>query len=509
MPVYAICPICSKTIEISREPKLTCPECESQFGYAELQRTQLLIDEDMEQVELEKAKRYFNSGDFTNALNHFKFALEYNKNSYVAQYYLGLSNIYSHDVMDMIAGNKGEGIQIQDRFKFVPVLVDMVKKSLLALSYSNAAIPDKLAFITEVLTETKAIITRRLLNRDSMFTNNIDAYRKQSIADLTLIMELFTIDREQIMSFAPEVAKALAELVDCCLKVCYKAVQTVIHDDKLYTPNDFDYKKLSALCNELCFFGHSFDPNFDSSPYSPDFSQNYDFNIKVLKKFEEFDSKHQTHGKKHIITDIDEYEAILKEAAKALKFTYTNCYRSMCSRQVARHSELFFKGFDLVYRLLLPSVVQMEDKQMELRPNKYPDIEERCDMLTRFLVDAYELNPNTIGAGLHNFYEKLYEIMSIHYVPAIEQMGKNKSRNNLYYQQILFDCAISCAPALRKYVDFSPETDKARAKLVKICRNATEEFLLHAGITIDEIEQSNFFRPILHISNALVEEENE
>ncbi|MCH5155472.1 MAG: zinc ribbon domain-containing protein [Clostridiales bacterium] len=495
MPIYAICPICSKTIEIARLPKLTCPECGSQFGYAELQRKHLLVDEVAERTALNAAKDYFMNGDFSEALEHFKHVLESNQNSYAAKYYIMMCEMYL---------NEGKG----DPYKVMPDVVDMIRQSLLTLSHANVTIEDKLAFITAMLSETKIIITRRLLDRDELFEKDIDEYRKLSISDLTVLLNLFTLDRELIMSFAPEVAKALSELVDCAIKVCYKAVQTVMHGNKLLTPNDADYKKLSALVNELCFFGHSLDPNFDSSPYSPDFTQNYGLNEKLLNKFEDFDRKNQANAKKHIIGDIKAYEALQAECAKMLKFTYLNCYRSMCSRQVARHAQLFFDGFELIYRLLLPNVVQVEGKHIEVRTNKYSDIEERCDMLTRFLVDAYELDENIIGAGLHAYYEKLYDIVSAYYVPEIEKMGKSKARNNLYYQQLLYDCACSCVPALRKYVDFSLDVDKVRAKLVKICRNATEEFLLHAGITIDEIEQSNFFRPMLHISNALVEEEN-
>lgn len=497
MAIFAICPVCSKTIEIERQPKLTCPECGSQFGYAELQRRHLTIDERTERSELAMAKDYFVNGEFMNAQQHFKLALEANGNSYAAKYFVMLCDIYLHEAGD------------SDDYDTMSAVVDMIRQSLAILSQSNVSVADKLAFITAMLAETKIIIMRRLNARDELFESDIDSYRSKTVSDLTKLLELFKIEREQIMSFAPEVSAALYEIVDCAIKVCYKAVQTVMVNDELNTPSDADYKKLSSLCNDLCFFGHSFNSYFDSSPYSPDFSKNYEYNKKVLGRLKEFDEKNKVNAKKNAIGDIDAYEKLLEDCEKALRFTYLSCYRSMCSRQVARHAQLFFDGFDLVYRLLTPRVALLDGKNIQVRISKYAEISEYCDMLTRLLVDAYELNPEVISAGLHAYYEKLYEIVSANYLPEMDKLLKNSNRNNLYYQQLLYDCACSCLPALKKYVDISYETDKVRVKLVNICQSATEDFLLHAGITIDEIEQSNFYRPLLQISNALVEEENE
>lgn len=502
MPVYAVCPVCSKTIEIERLPKLVCSDCGSRFGYAELQNKHLIVDERAEKKEINAAKDYFLNGEFTSALEHFNRALEANANSHAAKYFSLLCEIYLHDTGD----NKELDSLSEKAYDVIAAIVDMIRQSLAVLSRGNATVADKLAFITAMLSETKALIIERLSARDEMFKNNIDEYRKQSISDLTNLLELFKIDREQIMSFAPGVVNALAALVDCAIRICYKAVQTVKVGDDFVTPNDDDYKKLSSLCNELCFFGHSFNPYFDTAPYSPNFTQNYNYNKKVLTKIKEFDDKNKT--KKNVIADIKGYEALLAECEKALKFTYLSCYRSMCSRQVVQHAQLFYDGFELVYKLLLPRVTSVDKKQIEVRAIKYADMAERCDILTRFLVDAYELD-ESIGIGLHEYYEKLYDIVSSYYLPEIDKLSKNKERNNSQYQKLLYECACSCAPALKGYVDFSSETDKVRVKLVKICRDATEEFLLHSGMSIDDIEQSNFFRPLLQISNALVDEENE
>lgn len=500
MSVTAICPFCSKTISVERVPKVACSECGGQFGFAELQRKRLIVDRNVEAAELASAKDYFTNGEFLSASEHFKRALAANKNSYSAKYFVMLCDIYLHEVDTNSAD--------PNSFDIMSAVVEMIGEALLTLSRANVTVADKLAFITAMLAETKIIITRRLSGRDELFENDINKYRAASISDLTKLLDLFKMDREQIMSFAPEVSKALAEIVDCAIRVCYKAVQTVAVGEDLFAPSDTDYKKLSALCNELCFFGHTFDREFNGNVYSPDFTQNYMLNEKVLSRFAKFDENNRAYAKKNMIGDIGEYDGILAECVKALKFTYLNCYRSLCSRQVEQHAQLFYNGFELLYRLLMPRVVLADKKRVEVRSAKFADIVDWCDILTRFLVDSYQLD-DAVGKALHEYYEKLYDIVDTYFVPEMNKLANSKNANNNVYQKLLFDCACCCAPALRKYVDFSAETDKARVKLVKICKTATEDFLLHSGLSIDEIEQSNFYRPILQISNAVMDEENE
>ncbi len=501
MPILAICPECSKTIIVERIPKIACPECGNQFNFVELQKNKLIIDASTEAAELAAARDNYAKNDYVRAADHFKRAYEANKNSYTAQYYLALCEIYKN-IADSAYNVMGR-------------VVDMVRSSLITMSRANVAVTDKFAFITTMLSEIKTIITRRLNARDGLFESDIDAYRKVSISDLTDLINLFKIDRELIMSFAPQVAAAMTELADCAIKVCYKSVQTVMVGDKLYTPNDADYKRIMSLCNEYCFFAHSFDPAFDTKEYSPDFTPNYVYNDKVLRRFKKFDEANQINAKKHLISNIGEYENILEECKRALEFTYLNCYRSMCSRQVKQHSQLFFNGFELLFRLMTPRVVAADKKRVEIRVEKFADTVDRCDILTRFLVDAYELDPG-IGGSLHAFYEKLYSIVSMYYLPEFDKLSKNinkimEIRGDEYfaYQKLLFDCACCCAPALRKYVDFSAEPDKTRNKLVKICKRVTDDFLLLSNFRIDELEQSNFYRPILQITTAVMDETEE
>lgn len=501
MPVYAICPCCFKTISVERVAKLTCPECGEQFVFTDLQKQRLLVDPLLEKRELSIAKECFVNADFSGAYEHFNKALDANRNSYSAQYFVLLCEIY---------------LKENDKnFDVMSNVMNMLQTSLNVMARATAPVTDKLSFISAMLAETKIIITRRLTLRTKLFETDIDEYRKVSIADLSKLLNLFKIDRELMMSFAPEVVSALIEIADCAIKICYKAVQTVDVGDELRSPSDDDYKQLLSLCNDYCFFAHSLNPDFDGNNYSPDFTPNYKLNEKVLTRFEKFDEANRPYAKKHLIGYITEYENILVECEKALRFTYLNCYRSMCSRQNKQHAQLFYDGLKLVYRLLLPRVVMNDKKKVEIRVGKFVDIVEHCDILTRFLVDSYELN-NGIADELHDFYEKLYEIVDMYFVPDVEKIvkalnklkGARQEEVNIYLN-VLFDAACCCAPALKKYVDFSIGKDKTRIKLAKVCKQAAEDFLILSNFKIEELEQSNFYRPILQISTAILEETDE
>ena len=138
---------------------------------------------------------------------------------------------------------------------------------------------------------------------------------------------------------------------------------------------------------------------------------------------DKFDEANKPYEKKRLIGFISEYENMLADCETALRFTYLNCYRSMCSRQNKQHAKLFFDGLKLVYRLLFPRVVMNDKKLVEVRFGKFVDIVDWCDILTRFLVDSYEID-NSIADRLHDFYEKLYEIIDMYVVPDIERIEK-------------------------------------------------------------------------------------
>ena len=238
MPVLAICPHCYKTINVERTASSLVPIA-ARSSVCGIAKNKLLVDPRVEARELSSAKNHFVNADFAGAYGHFKKALDANLNSYTAQYFVALCDIYLHET------NKS--------FDVMNGIVSMTRNALTVMSRSNAPVADKLTFIKAMLSDVKIIVTRRLASRDKLFDSDIEAYRKVSIADLEKLLELFKIDRELIMSFAPEVTAALVELVECAVKTCYKAVQTVEKDGELFSPNDEIYKNCCRFATTIAF----------------------------------------------------------------------------------------------------------------------------------------------------------------------------------------------------------------------------------------------------------------
>ena len=154
MPLHAVCPVCLKTIEIERLPKLVCPDCGSRFGYAELQGKHLIVDERAEKKEITIARDYFLNGEFMSALEHFNRALVANANSHAAKYFSLLCDIYLNDN----GYDKSSDTMSEKPYDVIAAIVDMIRQSLLTLSRGNATVADKLAFITAMLSERKVLI---------------------------------------------------------------------------------------------------------------------------------------------------------------------------------------------------------------------------------------------------------------------------------------------------------------------------------------------------------------
>lgn len=498
MSKLAVCPVCMKTIGIERSTR-QCPNCGQPITYSEIQKNKLLVDTDLEVNEIKLAKDLFVNTDFLGASEHFKKALDANKNSYLSNYFASLCEIYLKE--------SNQNFNVMER------VIDTVKSSLTLMSRANVTADDKLTFISAMLAEIKIIVINRLKSRDDIYNTDVVTYRKRSIADLQKLMELFKIDGELLMTFSPSISVYLLEIIDCAISVCYKAVQTVAIGGELYLPTDLEYKQLVMLCNDYCFFAQSFNPQFNARNYLPDFTQNNMLNEKVLNRFDKFDESNKANSKRYLIGDIDEYNDILQECKKAITFTYRSCYRSMCSRHCDQHLHLLVDGLNLLYRILMPRAVMVEKKRVVLQIGNFVDIVDWCNTLTNIISDLKSYDENA-DRSLHDFYDKLLAIVEMYFMPEFEKSAKlvNKMQATRgddfkYYERLLYTSACCCMPALKTYVSYTTEgKDKSRSRLVKLCKTICEEFLMLWGYKIDDLEQSNFYRPILDLYNAVLEE---
>lgn len=469
------------------------------MSFTELQKQKSIIDTGLEAKEFAAGKDYFVNTEFLGASTHFKKALAANKNSYLSQYFASLCDIYLNE------GNAGYGIMEH--------AVETIKSSLILMSRSNIGVTDKLNFITAILVEMRIIIISCIKSRNDLYDVNISEYRKKTIADLRQLLPLFEIDSELIMMYTPAIANVLTEIADCAIAACHKAVQTVAVGIDIFAPSDYEYKQILSLCNSYCFFATSLCPDYDAKKYVPDFTQNNLLNDKVMSRFAKFDEQNKANAKKYIIGDIDEYDDISAECEKAVFFTEQNCFRAMCDVNYSKRATLLSDGLHMICRLLTPRVTVTDKKKVSIKVyDKFSDIVDKCASLSRFLNGAAETDVPAEEIQ-RAYYAKLLSVVDMYfyaeynkYTKFVNKLKETRGEDYKFYEKFLFDVACCCVPAFKSFVAFSRDKDKNRGKLVKIAKQACEEFLMLWDYRIDNIDQSGVYRPILDIYNAVLKE---
>ncbi len=498
MAISAICMHCLKTISIEPIGQTVCPDCGRPLNTAELKKNGLVIDAAREASEFALAKDCFKNTEFLSASEHFRKALDANKNSYLSQYFIRLCDIYLNESLP--------------KFDIMRSAVDAVVSSLDLVSRSGVSVNDKLNFVVAMLTEIRIIILNRLNSGDEKYETDIKAYRAEKLKDLGTLLELFKIDGELLMTFSPNVKTILFEIADRAIAVCHKTIQSVIIGEELFVPSENDIKKLQSLCNDYCFFATSFSADYDVKKYTPDFTQNDLLNEKVKSRFEKFDAKNKSNARKFIVDDVKEYNAILSECDKALTFTYYNCFVSMCDPKLEKRGDLIKEGLLFLYRIFTPRIVIGDKKRVEIHIDKFVNLYDKFGMFSKFLDDA-ELFGKYGSESFKMFFARLHGIIDLYFTDIydkhtkiIDRLKQTRGEDFEYYEKILLNTAVACACALNEFVPYSKEKDKNRARLVKICKLATDEFLMLRDYNISELEQSNIYRPILDISNAVLKE---
>lgn len=498
MKMLAICPFCKKTVSIEKTDKTPCPECGTAIPSAELRKQGLIVDSALEAKEFAIAKDWFVNTEFLSAEQHFLKALDANKNSYLSMYFSKICDIYLNES--------------SPNYDIMNAVLDAVNSSLTLLSRASVKISDRLAFVIAMLNETKIVIMNRLRSHDALYETDIESYRKEKISDLAKLSALFKIDGETLMTYSPDVAAALYEIADCAVALCHKTVQTVAIGEELHSPTDQEYNELVRLNGDYCFYASSFVAGYDVNKYTPDFSQVHLLVEKVDSRFEKYEAKDKHNIKKHLIGEEAEYNDILAECKKAVTFVYITCFRSLCDKNYPERNDLIKHGIKLLYKLITPRVVLDDRKKPDIHLDKFVFVAENLATLSDFLDDASKVD-DFAAESLKEFYASLLDIIYTYFVPEFEKYTKhvNKLKSTRdddykYYGKLLFNVVCCCASALKVYVPLELGKDKDRIRLVKICKAASEDFLMLWDYKIAELEQSNIYRPILDVYNAVLKE---
>lgn len=474
-----------------------CPNCGQSLDINVIKKNNLVIDVEREALEFTTGKDYFVNTEFLIASEHFKKALKANANSYLSLYFAMLCETYLNEAA------KDYDVMAQ--------AVATVKEPLDVMARANINVDERLKFITSILAEIKIIIINRLRKHDELFDVDPTSYRKEEIKDLQTLLQLFKTDDELLMTYSPAVRAVLIDIADTAIAICHKAVQTVAVGGDLFSPTGYEYNRLLSLNNDFCYFAQSFDPEYDVKKYTPDFTQNNLLNEKVQSRFEKYNAENRAYIKKHLVHSLVEYDSILEECDKALTFTHLSCFRSMCDPKFEERQKLLLDGLEFLYKLLTPRVMLNDSKKPVINVNKYYYISGKCAILTEFLKDVATFNDP--DETLRNFYEEICTIVEIYMLPEFEKNTKvinkiKEVKGEAYsrYERFLYELACATSPALTELVNFGENTKGPRARLIKYCKKACEDFLMLRDYRIEEIEQSNVFSPILNIYNAVMKE---
>ena len=476
-----------------------CPICGQALGLQYLEENHLMIDTAAADEEYRLANQYFENTDFLSAGEHYKKVLLHNPNHYLADYYAHLCEIYEND--DKPDYNLPKGI------------IEALTASIDKLSLSQVNWNAKLDFLNSVLHQTHIILS-------SHFNRIYEAYEKTEMWDIlrdkclqiaNAVKELSNIDKEHLMAFDGSVAKALISIADLAICACQKVVQPhLLKESTLDLPTDFEYEKAKSAYETLLFYATSLDAQYTFSSYKPDYTGNLLYNESVISKLNHYNNENRSNHKKLLSTPSDALDAFRAEAEIAVKYSYHTCFKGLYAPQNDQaRIAIINDSISFCFELLMPRVFIGEDKHVLIEVKTYADANDLAFYLNGFLSEFADYNRRLTAEYLNRFYKQLFELTRTYFAVVYNSYNKfvNKIKESRdeefhYYNEFLHQIIYSAAFALQEIVSFDDHMLGDRIKLLKLGKQATEEFLLLNDYRIEELEHSAKYSDVLDIFNA-------
>ena len=504
MNFYAICPFCKKSIFVEENLSggYACPICGQALGIAYLEENHLIIDAAAADEEYRLANQYFENTDFRAAGEHYKKVLGYNPNHYLADYYAHLCDIYENE--DKPDFNLPKGI------------VEALQAAVDKLSLSQVTLSAKTEFLHSVLHQTHIILS-------SHFNRIYEAYEKTEMWDIlrdkclriaNAVKELTIIDKEQLVAFDGSIAKALISIADLAICACQKVVQPhLLKESKLDLPTDFEYEKAKSAYETLLFYATSLDAGYTFSSYKPDYTGNLLYNESVISKLNRYNNENRSNQKKLLSTPSTELDGFRADAEIAVKYSYHTCFKGLYApKNDQARIAIVNDSISFCFEMLMPRVFIGEEKHVVIEVNSYADAKDVAFYLRGFLTEFADYNRRLTAEYLNRFYRQLHEITRTYF--AVVYNSYNKYVNKIkeargeeyhYYNDFLHQIVCSCAPALKEIVSFDDHAVADRIKILKLGKQAAEEFLLLNDYRIEELEHSAKYSDVLDVFSAFDE----
>ncbi|MDE7395822.1 MAG: hypothetical protein K2M95_06865 [Clostridiales bacterium] len=498
---YAICPFCKKSIFVEENLSggYACPICGQALGLSYLQTHNLIINTEAANEEYRLAHQYFENTDFFAAGEHYKKVLTYNPNHYLANYYAHLCDIYEHE-------DKTD-------FNVPKAIIEALKSSIDKLSLSQVKLNDKIEFLNSVLNQTHIILS-------SHFDRIYEAYEKTEMWDIlrdkclniaSTVKELTDIDKEQLMVFDGSIAKALISIADLAICACQKIVQPhLMSASQLDLPTDYEYEKAKGLYSNFLYYATALDPKYNFSSYKPDYTGNLLYNESVISKLNRYNYENKAAQKKLLSTPSAELDSFRSDAAIAIKYSYHTCFKGLYTpKNDQARIALINESISFCFETLMPRVYIGEEKRVDIDIKNYARATDVAFYLNRFLNDFAEYNRRLAAEYVNRFYKQLHELTKLYfsivyssYNKYVNKIKESRGKEYRYYKNFLYQIICCCALALKDIVSFDQHTLNERIKILKLGKQATEEFLLLNDYHIEELEQSAKYSDVLDVFNA-------
>lgn len=477
-----------------------CNVCGQELTEESLISGDLIVDAQSADAEYRLAQEYFANSDFREAGNRFKKVLTYHKNHYLAEYFSALCDVYENEEKtDFNVGGQ---------------IFSGILKSIEKLGLCQVNINGRIEFLTVIFSQSHIILS-------SYFNRIYDKYEKTEMWDIlrdkcvdiaVAAKDLFVLDKELLMTFDKGIAKYLISIADLAICACRKAVAPHLISDKILDlPTDYQYEKVKSCYGVIMYSASEIDSDYGSDEYKPDYTANLLYSKKVADELNKYNVENQSLNKRCLSTLGELLNSFKKDALTAVKYSYHTCFKSLsnCKTEQARIA-LINDSVSFCFELLMPRIYIDSDKKINVSVNSYTQAIDIYSYLNDFLRDFHEYNAKIAADCVVKFFERVYETVKTHFNSVVNAYEKSLDKikdahdsEYRYYKNFLHNIIYSCSVALKEMMYYDSHPMSERLKVLKLGKQACEEFLMLNDYKVEELAQSVKYSDMLDIYNEL------
>jgi len=498
---FAICPHCSKNITLESDvfDSYNCPLCDGPLTMELLRMKNSIIDMGEANISFETGKQYFDNSDFREAGIHFKKSLKFNANHYLSFYYAGLCDIYENE------GNP--------EYDKILNLMRILKYSFLKLDSAQVDMQYKIPFILAAVKEVYALLLSEYNVLDTIFEkqNAPRVVRHRMMLLAKHINSFMSLEKDFLLIFHQDVAAAILQLVDLGIRACIKSTQTRAIDEKtISVPLDTDFDSASKIYNSLLYFANGLDSKYSIEQYRPDFLELGEFNLDVIEQIDKYNKARGSKDRAAFISVKGQILDYLKEQCKtAILYTYSMLFQNLYVKKGdAVRIEFLIQGIAFCYEILYPRI-SVNNKRVLFETPEYSVVQDVAPYLDAFLSELSDTSIKKATGSIDEFFSEINDMTGMYfetvfkvYSNKVNYLKMSKGNDFYYYSEFLVNIVFASCLALKDSIEFVPfNKSKHRMSLLKVGKQAAEEFLLLHDYKFVELEKNQIYAELIRIYN--------